>query len=257
MGIAESRNLASALHLRQLNEKVLWRINRLRTMTPAEIRHRVVQAAHIRAERWGFAKCIVPAPDLSRAASHLERSTARFDAIIVADYGKGFVTQPLAECLCRAAAAHKKILAIDPHPHTLLSWPGATTIKPNRAEAFQAAGLPPSEPAAAVLDDRPLLEAGGRLLNRWNCGCLLITLGEQGMLLLERDAEPYYIPAKAREVFDVSGAGDTAIAVFTLGLSAGATPAEAAELANQASGVAVGKVGTATVTCAELQGALS
>ena len=69
MGIAEPRNLASALRLNQLNEKVLWRINRLRTMTPAEIRHRVVQAAHISAERWGFSKCIVPAPDLSRRAN--------------------------------------------------------------------------------------------------------------------------------------------------------------------------------------------
>ena len=84
MGIAESRNLASALRLsqfHQLNEKVLWRINRLRTMTPAEIRHRVVQAATIRAERWGFARCIVPAPDLSRRANPWIDREARVDRI--------------------------------------------------------------------------------------------------------------------------------------------------------------------------------
>jgi len=195
----------------------------------------------------------VSGPDLDRAASDLDRVISASDAVIVTDYGKGFLTESLAHEVCRTVAEHGKVLAIDPHPHRMFAWPGAAAIKPNRAEAFQAAGLPPSEPAADVLDDRPLLQAGRRLLDRWNCGCLLVTLGEQGMLLLERDNEPYPIPARAREVFDVSGAGDTAIAVFTLGLAAGATPPEAAELANQASGVVVGKVGTATVTSAELQ----
>src|SRR5207302_2237618 len=114
-----------------------------------------------------------------------------------------------------------KILAVDPHPHTSVSWRGATAVKPNRTEAFLAAALPPSDPADPVLSDAPLLEAGYRLLDRWGCGSLLITLGEQGMLLLQPQAPPYHIPACARQVFDVSGAGDTAIAVFALSLSAG------------------------------------
>ena len=80
----------------------------------------------------------------------------------------------------------------------------------------------------------------------------MITLGEQGMLLFERSVPPYHIPTRAKEVFDVSGAGDTAMAVFTLGLASGANPAEAAELANRASGIAVGKLGTTTVTLSEL-----
>ena len=192
-------------------------------------------------------------PDLNRAAADLDRVISASDAVIITDYGKGFLTQELAQEVCRIVAEHGKVLAIDPHPHRMFAWPGAAAIKPNRAEAFQAAGLPPSEPEPDVLNDQPLLEAGHRLLERWHCGCLLVTLGEQGMLLMERDNEPYPIPARAREVFDVSGAGDTAIAVFTLGLAAGASAPEAAELANQASGVVVGKVGTATVTASELQ----
>src|SRR5262249_25920634 len=133
------------------------------------------------------------APDLTRATADLDRTISASDAVIVTDYAKGFLTEALAHEICRVAAEHAKVLAVDPHPHRMFSWPGAAAIKPNRAEALQAAGMPPSEPTADVLDDGPLLEAGHRLLERWKCGCLLITLGDQGMLLLECDAEPYPI----------------------------------------------------------------
>jgi rfaE bifunctional protein kinase chain/domain len=192
-----------------------------------------------------------------QATEYLDRTIGELDAIIVADYGKGFLTQPLADHICHTARAHGKILTVDPHPHTSLSWQGATAVKPNRAEAFMAAGLPPSDPVSPVLEDQALLDAGKRLMARWECESLLITLGEQGMLLLQDDAPPYHTPTHAQDVFDVSGAGDTAIAVFTLGLSAGASPAEAAELANRASGIVVGKLGTAIVTVDELQASLS
>ena len=89
-------------------------------------------------------------------------------------------------------------------------------------------------------------------MNKWETDNLLITLGEQGVILFRRDQMPYHAPTRAREVFDVSGAGDTVIALFTLALSAGATPPEAAEIANHASGVVVGKLGTATLKPAEL-----
>jgi D-glycero-beta-D-manno-heptose-7-phosphate kinase len=186
------------------------------------------------------------------AAACLDRTIETVDAIIVADYGKGFLTQALADHICGAAREHRKILTVDPHPHTSLHWPGATAIKPNRQEAFLAAGLAPSDPVSPVEADRALAEAGRRLLERWQCGSLLITLGEQGMLLLSEGAPPYHTPTHAKDVFDVSGAGDTAIAVFTLGLAVGALPWEAAELANYASGIVVGKLGTATVTVDEL-----
>jgi rfaE bifunctional protein kinase chain/domain len=102
-----------------------------------------------------------------------------------------------------------------------------------------------------------VIEAGERLLEIWQTDNLLITLGDQGMLLFESGEPPYHTPTRAKDVFDVSGAGDTAIAVLTLGLCAGATPQEAAELANLASGIVVGKLGTASVTVAEMQAALA
>jgi rfaE bifunctional protein kinase chain/domain len=192
-----------------------------------------------------------------RAAAGLDRLIPTVDAVIVADYGKGFLTQPLADHICRVARAHGKLLTVDPHPHTSLSWRGATAIKPNRAEAFLAAGQLPSEPVLPVLEDQALLAAARRLLTLWDCACLLVTLGEHGMLLLERGSPPYHLPAHVKDVFDVSGAGDTAIAVLTLALAAGGTPAESAELANRASGIVVGKLGTATVTTSELQASLA
>ena len=97
-----------------------------------------------------------------------------------------------------------------------------------------------------------MIEVGNRLLDKWGTKLVLLTLGEEGMLLFERGRPVVHTESKAREVFDVSGAGDTAIAVFTMALCAGATPAESAELANAASGIVVGKLGTATVTPTEL-----
>jgi D-beta-D-heptose 7-phosphate kinase/D-beta-D-heptose 1-phosphate adenosyltransferase len=187
----------------------------------------------------------------------LDHAIPLADGVIVADYGKGFLTQPLADYICGAARKNRKVLAIDPHPYTSLNWQGATMIKPNRAEAFLAAQLPPSDPVTPVCQDEALLEAGRRLSKLWNPAGLLITLGDQGMLLLENGQPAYHTPTRAKDVFDVSGAGDTAIAVLTLALTSGATPAEAAELANRASGIAVGKLGTATVTLTELQSDLT
>src|SRR5262249_24878535 len=155
-----------------------------------------------------------------------------------------------ADFICQTAISNKVILTVDPHPHTLLEWRGATMIKPNRAEAFIAAGIPAEEPVLPVIEDGALLEAGRRLRERWDARSFLITLDENGMLLLEGGKPPYHRPALALDVYDVSGAGDTAIAVLTLALAAGGTPREAAELANRASGIVVGKLGTATTTAA-------
>jgi len=200
-------------------------------------------------------KTSLSAAQLDDAFRYLDRVMPEIDGVIVADYGKGFLSQPLADEICRLARQHGKVLAVDPHPHTSLVWRGATAIKPNRLEAFNAAGLPPSDPVEPVCRDEALLEAAGRLRRTWETESLLVTLGEQGMLLFHGSGEPVHLPAHAQEVFDVSGAGDTAIAVFTLGLAAAASPQEAAELANRASGIAVGKLGTATVTPGELRAA--
>ncbi len=198
-------------------------------------------------------RCELTAAQTSRIVQSLDGSIRRADAIVVADYGKGFLTQEIADHICHSAREHGKMLTVDPHPHTSLVWRGATAVKPNRAEAFLAAGIPVSDTVEPAIKDEALIEAGRRLLSKWECRYLLVTLGEQGMLLLARGEEPYYTPTRAHEVFDVSGAGDTAISVLTLALASGAGGKAAAELANCASGIVVGKLGTATVTASELE----
>jgi D-beta-D-heptose 7-phosphate kinase/D-beta-D-heptose 1-phosphate adenosyltransferase len=178
---------------------------------------------------------------------HLRREIAAHDAVIIEDYAKGLIDQELVTLVLAEAKAQNKIVAIDPNPGNPFTWSGATVLKPNRREAFLAAGLPFSGEESAIL------AAGAALLKRHAVRYVLITLGEAGMLLLEEGAKPYHTPTRAQEVFDVSGAGDTAIASFTLALAAGATGIEAAEIANHAAGVVVGKLGTATLDLAELR----
>src|SRR6185437_15023662 len=155
-----------------------------------------------------------PPREIERITELLERAIPQADAVVVADYGKGFLNQAMADHIAATARRHGRILAVDPHPHTSLVWREAAAVKPNRTEAFLAAGMTPSEAAGEPLQDQALLEAGARLGRAWGCGLLLITLGEQGMLLFEPGRPPHHIPTRAKEVFDVSGAGDTAIAVL-------------------------------------------
>ncbi len=169
------------------------------------------------------------------------------DAIILEDYAKGFIDQELVTLVLGEAKIHGKIVAIDPNPNNPFDWSGGTVLKPNRREAFLAAGLPYSQ------DEGEVLKAAAILQKKHAIRYLLITLGEAGMLLLEQGEKPYHTPTRAQDVFDVSGAGDTAIASFTLALAAGATGIEAAEIANHAAGVVVGKLGTATLNVEELR----
>ncbi len=195
-----------------------------------------------------------PTPtQVSAIVRNVRRQLPKTDAIIFEDYGKGFLAAELVRDICHEALAAGKIVTGDPNPHHPIEWKSVTAVKPNRNEAFLAAGLASSDPTAEPMKDKPLLKAGEILLEKWQTKLVLITLGEQGMMLFERGKKPHHIPTKARQVFDVSGAGDTAIALFTLALSCDATPVEAAEIANHASAVVVGKVGTATVTPEELR----
>lgn len=174
------------------------------------------------------------------------------DAIIFEDYAKGFLGKPLIEQISSAAANAKKIVTADPNPRHSIEWSDITAATPNRSEAFQAAGIPWREPAKSPNQDVDLAKVGKALLQKWNIKYLLITLGEGGMMLFQKNKPAHHIPTKARQVFDVSGAGDTAIALFTLALAGDATPVEAAEIANHGSAVVIGKLGTATVSRAEL-----
>jgi rfaE bifunctional protein kinase chain/domain len=177
----------------------------------------------------------------------LRQEIRAHDAVILEDYAKGLIDQELVTLVISEAKAAGKIVAIDPNPHNPFDWSGGTVLKPNRREAFQAAQMPDSK------DEADILRAADVLQKRHALKFLLITLGEAGMLLLEEGAKPYHTPTRAQDVFDVSGAGDTAIAAFTLALAAGANGIEAAEIANHAAGVVVGKLGTATLTVEELR----
>ena len=194
-----------------------------------------------------------PAPaQVAQVTAGLRKILSQLDGFIYEDYGKGFLSAELVRQISTDLSAAGKIATADPNPHRMVDWGKITAVKPNRSEALLAAGFPATDPVEPPMEDAALLAAGAKLLDAWNTQMLLITLGEQGMMLLERAKPPHHIPTKARQVFDVSGAGDTAIALFTLALCCGAAPIEAAEIANHASAVVVAKLGTATVTPAEL-----
>jgi rfaE bifunctional protein kinase chain/domain len=192
------------------------------------------------------------APQIKEVVAAVRKNIPETDAIIFEDYGKGLLSTELVSLIAEAARSNGKIVTADPNPRNLIQWRGLTVIKPNRTEAFLAAGIPGHDSDTDPSQDTDLKRVGETLLKKWETENVLITLGEQGMMLFQKKETPHYIPTKAREVFDVSGAGDTAIALFTLGLACGATPTEAAEIANHASAVVVSKLGTATVTRDEL-----
>ena len=192
------------------------------------------------------------ARQIREVVAAVQKNIPEIDAIIFEDYGKGFLTTELVSQIANDARSAGKIVAADPNPRRTVEWRGLTVIKPNRTEAFLAAGIPGHDTDIVPSQDMDLKRAGEALLKKWETKYVLVTLGEHGMMLFQEQETPHYIPTKAKEVFDVSGAGDTAIALFTLGLACGATPTEAAEIANHASAVVVSKLGTATVTRDEL-----
>jgi D-beta-D-heptose 7-phosphate kinase/D-beta-D-heptose 1-phosphate adenosyltransferase len=174
------------------------------------------------------------------------------DAVIVGDYGKGVVTQELLNAMKNLCRERGIWLSLDPKPVHDLNLSNLSLITPNRKEAFELAKLSDDTRNANPFSDKNLMLVTERLLNELRPAVLLITLGELGMLLCQRGQKPFHIPTVAQEVFDVSGAGDTVIASFTLAIAAGASPLEAAIISNYAAGIVVGKVGTAITTPEEL-----
>jgi D-beta-D-heptose 7-phosphate kinase/D-beta-D-heptose 1-phosphate adenosyltransferase len=193
---------------------------------------------------------------LKRLLAAVQSALTRADAVIVCDYGKGVVTQPLLNALKELCRARGIWLSLDPKPVHHLNLSSLSLVTPNRKETFELADLPDDTRHDNPLADANLILAADRLLKELRPAILLITLGELGMLLCQRGQKPFHIPTVAQEVFDVSGAGDTVIACFTLAIAAGASPIEAAILSNHAAGIVVGKIGTATVGPEELLASL-
>ncbi len=204
----------------------------------------------VRVDREEYLK--ISGPEMARFLELVRSEVALADGVIIEDYGKGSVQQEVVDAVLAAAAEKGVPVGYDPKDDHILRMEGVSVVTPNRKEAFGSAGVAEGRPAENPLEDEALLEVGRVLDDKWKARHTLITLGPHGMLLLNRGDAAQHIPTRAREVFDVSGAGDTVIATYVLALACGATYLEAAELANFAAGVVVGKLGTATCTRGEL-----
>lgn len=178
--------------------------------------------------------------DRERLARVVREYASQADAVVLSDYAKGLFSRDIVE-----AALVCPVVLADPKPQNLPLFRGVTCVAPNVHEAAQSAGIP-------IVDDASLERAGAVLLQALECRYVVITRGEHGMSLFGRDGERLHIPSVARTVFDVSGAGDTVIAVLSLALAAGAPIELAMQLANYAAGAVVEKLGTATASADEI-----
>ncbi len=176
------------------------------------------------------------------------RSIRRVDGLVISDYAKGVISADLMRELIGLAHQNRVRIIVDPKVSHMPYYKGVHVITPNTAEAFGAAAMEHGSHGSE--DD--LTRAGRILLERLGCQAVLITRGEHGMSLFENNGKVTHIPTVAREVYDVTGAGDTVIATMAMGLCAGASMRDAAILANYAAGIVVGIVGTATVQRAQL-----
>jgi len=180
-----------------------------------------------------------------RLLRYVESRIRELSCIVVSDYAKGVVSSALMAELTRMAALRKIPVIVDPKVEHFGYYKGVTVITPNHLEATQAAGLHGD-------DDQTINEAGAVIRQRLGCRSVLITRGEKGMSLYEGEGTSWHLPTQARQVYDVTGAGDTVIGTLALALATGASMREAATLANHAAGIVVGMVGTATVTPKQL-----
>ena len=212
---------------------------------PSTIKTRII--AHnqlvVRADRERRAP--VEAAIEERLISVLQSALEEADAFVVSDYDKGAVTPRVLARIMSVAYERGIPVLVDPKIRNFAAYRPATLITPNHHEALRLTGMEDHT-------DDSLKTAAHSIRERLGCESVLITRGERGMMLLEKDREPIYVATAAREVYDVTGAGDTVIATLSAALAAGATMLEAAILANHAAGIVVGKVGTATASIDEI-----
>lgn len=212
---------------------------------PTTVKTRIVAHGQqvVRADREDAAD--VPADAETALVESVRRELPSCGALVISDYQKGVVTPTLLKRVLPLARRRGVPVLVDPKVRHFRLYRGASVVTPNQLEAEQATGLPLRGLADVVA-------AGRRILERLGCRAVLVTRGEHGMSLFEKGRPALHVPTAAREVFDVTGAGDSVIATMALALAAGATLPEAAVLANCAAGVVVGKVGTAQASPAEV-----
>lgn len=212
---------------------------------PSTIKTRII--AHnqlvVRADR--ERRTPVEAAIEERLISVLQNALGEADAFVVSDYDKGAVTPRVLKAILPLAYERGIPVLVDPKIRNFAAYRPATLVTPNHHEALRLTGMEDQT-------DEALHAAAHLIRERLNCESVLVTRGERGMMLLEKESEPVYVETAAREVYDVTGAGDTVIATLSAALAAGATMLEAAILANHAAGIVVGKVGTATASADEI-----
>lgn len=193
----------------------------------------------------------VEAGSIEKMIAYIRSVKDQLGAIVISDYNKGVVTKQLLDGVREIISGSNIVVCVDPKQSDFSFYQGFDIITPNHHEAGRAVGM-------EIRDDDDLVKAGKALLGQYDFKALLITRGEEGMSLFEKDGKTTHTSyrAMAREVFDVTGAGDTVIGVLALCLASGATFKEASAIANHAAGIVVGKVGTATISCEELKKAI-
>ncbi len=186
---------------------------------------------------------------LDKTLTKIKALSKNVDAFLIEDYGKGIIVPALIKEVVKIAKKKKIMVTVDPKENHIDYYKGVTAVTPNQFEAGKAIGI-------EIKDKKSLYRAGKKLLDLLKAKAALITLGENGMCLFQKNGRVIHIPTMAKEVFDVSGAGDTVIGAFTLSLAVGADMEEAAYLSNYAAGIVVGKVGVAVATRSDLKAAL-
>lgn len=216
----------------------------LRTKRPSTLKTRVIahQQQIVRVDRED--RSLISDGVQSELAQHFLNLLPAVDGIIISDYSKGVITPELLAQILPEAKKQNRLVCLDPKVRYFSSYTPLTVITPNQAEASSILGYP-------IVSDADLEEAGKRILKLIDCKALLITRGEKGMALFSNGSLTL-VPTHAREVYDVTGAGDTVVSILCLALAAGAEMLDAVKLANAAAGIVVGKVGAASATPAEL-----
>lgn len=235
----EARTLRESLEARRVACRLLAAPGS-RTITKLRVISRHQQLIRLDFEN-GF-----PAESAAAMPQAVHGALTGCGALVLSDYAKGALSQ--AQAMIQSARAAGVPVVVDPKGTDFERYRGATVLTPNLSE-FEAV-------VGACADDATLVERGEKLRDQLGLDALLITRSERGMTLLERNHAPLHLPTRAREVYDVTGAGDTVVAVLAAGLAAGMGMPEATALANLAAGVVVGKLGTATVSLDELREAM-
>jgi len=237
------KELIKELEKRDIDVSGLIEDENKRTIKKVRVFGRNQQLLRFDYEKKGY----VDADTENKIFDFVSKKLDEIDAIIISDYAKGTITSSLMEKLIVLCKEKNRIIVVDPKPKHKDFYKNATLITPNHKEAHEMTGLAEDEPS-----DVDINNMGGKLLEELN-STVLITKGEKGMSLFEKDGKITNIPTFAKEVFDIVGAGDTSAATLTLALASGASFEEAATIANHAAGITVGKVGTSTVSIEELR----